>query len=81
MNTVTANFDTTVRQMTKTFQWSNCLSKKMIETSQRKKQVQLKCHEIISFTFAMIPFPLLFLFWGILLALPILVCIWCSSLY
>jgi len=41
MNTVTATFNTTVRQMTELFHWPKCLSKKMTEMSQRKKkQVQ-----------------------------------------
>jgi len=36
MNTVSASFDTTVRQMTEMPQWPKCLSKKMTEISQRK---------------------------------------------
>jgi len=39
MNTVTASFDTTVREMTEMFQWPKCLSKKMTNVSAQNGQV------------------------------------------
>jgi len=33
MNTVTANFNTTVREMTEMFQWPKCLSEKRTGTN------------------------------------------------
>jgi len=38
MNTVTASFDTTVRQMTETSQWSKCCSKVSLKCLSGKKQ-------------------------------------------
>jgi len=41
MNTVTASFNTTVRQMTEMFKWPKCLSKKNDQNvSAKKKPVQ-----------------------------------------
>jgi len=41
MNTVTANFNTTVRQMTELSQWPKCLCKKVRNVSAKKKTAHM----------------------------------------